>query len=124
MAAKTKENPMRRRLVLGLTLAAGLVIASNGEAQTDQAQPPTPAKQATVGPNFVDSDGDGICDRCASGQATPSGRGRGNGRGGSGPRGTGNQGVGPQDGSGYGPGPAANCDGTGPKGRGRRAGRR
>jgi hypothetical protein len=115
---------MRRRLALGLALAAGLLVASNGQAQTEQAQPPGPAKQATVGPNFVDNDGDGVCDRCASGQANPSRRGRG-GRGGYGPGdGTGNQGVGPQDGSGYGPGPGANCDGTGPKGRGRRAGRR
>lgn len=116
---------MRRLLELGVALAAVLFIASNSEAQTNQPQTPTPAKQATVGPNFVDNDGDGICDRYASRHANQArcGQGYGRGRYGRGD-GTGNKGVGPQDGSGYGPGPGASCDGTGPKGRGRRAGRR
>lgn len=118
---------MRRLLILSAGLAALLAIATTGNAQTNQAQTRDPAKQATVGPNYVDNDGDGICDRYASRRANQArrGRGPGNGRGGYGPGdGTGNQGVGPQDGSGYGPGPGTNCDGTGPKGRGRRAGRR
>ena len=116
---------MRRLLILGSALAAVLVIASSSQAQTNEPQAPIAAKQATGGPNFVDDDGDGICDRCGSRQADQARGGRGNGRGGYGPGdGAGNQGVGPRDGSGYGSGTGANCDGTGPKGRGRRAGRR
>ena len=114
---------MRRLLMTGAALGLLLAIASNSHAQAAP-EKPAPAKQATVGPNFVDNDGDGICDRYASRAANQTRRGRGNGRGGYGPGdGSGNQGVGPQDGSGYGPGSGTNCDGTGPKGRGRRAGR-
>jgi hypothetical protein len=114
---------MRRLLILGAALGVVLAFAGKGYAE-DPPQAPAPARQATVGPNFVDNDGDGICDRYASRTGSQARRGRGNGRGGYGPGdGTGNQGVGPQDGTGYGPGSGTNCDGTGPKGRGRRAGR-
>jgi hypothetical protein len=81
----------------------------------------------TRGPRFVDADGDGICDNClGQGRAAGQGRGTAQGRQGRGPGdGTGNQGVGPRDGSGFGAGSrAGGCDGTGPKGRGKRGGRR
>lgn len=106
---------MKRTLIL----AFGLVVmfASLAAAQTTPA--PTPGSGTTVGPNFVDANGDGICDRFQSGQG-PAGRGLGP-RDGSGKR------LGPRDGtgSGNGPGPAAGkgtCDGTGPKGMGARRG--
>jgi hypothetical protein len=116
---------MRPLTMIGAGLAAVFVIAGSSPAQADQPAP-TPAKQATVRPNFVDDDGDGICDRCGSRQAAQARRRGGSGRCGCGPGdGSGNQGVGPRDGSGRGPGAAGgNCDGTGPKGRGRGAGRR
>jgi len=116
---------MKRTLILTAGLLAFGLTAS---AQT---QPPAPAKddkpvaaqtttrtaaKASVGPNFVDADGDGICDNRAA-RANRRGRGYGPGDG------TGNQGVGPRDGSGYGPGSGANCDGTGPKGKRHRGGR-
>ena len=115
---------MKKLLIVNAALAAVLALVASNHALADAKPAPGPAKQGTVGPNFVDNDGDGICDRhgTGSGQAR---RGRGNGRGGNGPGdGSGNQGVGPRDGSGNGPGPGTNCDGTGPKGRGRRGGRR
>jgi hypothetical protein len=101
----------------------GLGVASWVAAQT----PPTtvpPQAGATVGANFVDADGDGICDL----KGTRSGERRGKGYGPG--NGTGNGRVGPQDGSGYGPGTgpgSAICNGTGQgkqarqgQGRGRR----
>jgi hypothetical protein len=116
---------MKRTLILTAGLLAFGLTAS---AQTAPPQPANDEKpvatQATTrsqakvsaGPNFVDADGDGICDnRQARGNRKGQRRGPGDG--------TGNRGVGPRDGSGYGAGPGANCDGTGPKGRGRRGGR-
>jgi hypothetical protein len=110
---------MKRTLVL----AAGLVLAFAAFAAAQTTPSPAPAAGAptTVGPNFVDANGDGICDRFQSGQRGP-GQGQGQGRGrrlgnGTHPR--------PQDGTGFGPGPSAGggtCDGTGPKGRGMRRG--
>jgi hypothetical protein len=98
-------------------IAAALLLAFAGiaSAQTTPAPAPAPGAPASVGPNFVDANGDGICDRFQSGQA---GQGRRYGNG-TRPR--------PQDGTGLGPGPSAGggtCDGTGPKGQGRRGGRR
>jgi hypothetical protein len=111
---------MRRTLKILFT-TAGLVLAfaAFAAAQTTPGPAPTPGAPATVGPNFVDANGDGICDRFQSGQR---GAGQGQGRGrrvgdGTHPR--------PQDGTGFGPGPSAGggtCDGTGPKGRGMRRG--
>ncbi len=117
---------MKGLLFLGAALSAVLLADSPSHAQANQRQTTPPARQSTVGPNYVDNDGDGICDRWTARHNNQVRRGRGpGGRGGYGPGdGTGNQGVGPQDGSGYGPGPGTNCDGTGPKGRGRRGGRR
>jgi hypothetical protein len=117
---------MKRLTILATALGAVMVMAGAASAQTTNPAPSNPP--ATVGPNFVDADGDGICDNCAG---TGQGRGQGQkarrGRGGYGPGdGTGNQGMGPRDGSGYGPGGASgNCTGTGPAGRsrGRRGGR-
>jgi hypothetical protein len=113
--------------VMILTFGAMLAWAATGRAQDDPpAADPKPPAQSQVGPNFVDNDGDGICDRYQERGRTRSGksarRGRGPGDG------SGNRGVGPRDGSGYGPGSGAgpgtgNCDGTGPKGQGRRGGR-
>lgn len=104
---------MIRTLVLTLALAVGLGVAVAAQTPAPGA-PPGPARTA-VGPNFVDADGDGICDlyqqRAGSGQRVV-GHGYGPGNG------TGNRGLGPRDGTGYGPGAASgNCDGTGPKGQ-------
>ncbi len=123
---------MKRTLTFGAAALAVLLVGTTGWAQAGtESQKPSPESQkasptpaTNVGPGFVDEDGDGICDR-RSGQDRGQARcGRGQGKGGHGPRdGSGNKGVGPRDGSGYGRG-SANCDGTGPKGRGRRGGRR
>jgi hypothetical protein len=115
---------MKKLWIVNAVLAATLGLVASSGARAEETPAPGPAKQGTVGPNFVDNDGDGICDRYAArgGQARS---GRGHGRGGNGPGdGTGNRGVGPKDGSGNGPGPGTGCDGTGPKGPGRRGGRR
>jgi type II secretory pathway pseudopilin PulG len=71
--------------------------------------------KAQRGANFIDADGDGVCDNFAtkSGMQGKHGKGKGPGNG------TGNQGVGPKDGTGYGAGTGngiGTCDGTGPKG--------
>jgi hypothetical protein len=90
--------------------------------ETPDAPPATRGTQ-----RFVDADGDGICDNFQGpGRGAGQGRGAARGRRGRGPGdGTGNQGVGPRDGSGFGAGAGSgNCDGTGPKGRGNRGGRR
>jgi hypothetical protein len=108
---------MTRALVMAA--AALLISAATASAQNQPPAPAAPAAQATVGPNYVDNDGDGICDlrqaRANRGAAQRAGRG------GYGPGdGTGNAHVGPRDGTGYGRGPSAGggtCDGTGPKGR-------
>ncbi len=72
---------------------------------------------------FVDTDGDGIADNVAAGKGLGK---KANRKGGYGPGdGTGNQGVRPQNGTGYGPGAGTgNCDGTGPKGKANRGGKR
>jgi hypothetical protein len=124
------------------TLAAVTMWAGWAAAQTPEVKeaPETaPAVQATerleasdqvvtrsgrgAGPRFVDADADGVCDNCTGqGQGRRAARGRqGRGTG----DGTGNQGIAPRDGSGRGNGArAGRCDGTGPKGRGHRRGRR
>ena len=110
------------RRLMTLTLGALIALTVTASAQTAPAGPPTDRPTpAAVGPNFVDDDGDGICDNY---QARGGRRGRGHGPG----DGTGNRGVGPRDGTGYGAGSGAGtcgtCDGTGPKGKGARRGRR
>jgi hypothetical protein len=108
-----------------LTLGATLACVAVASAQTSPPPAgPNPPAQTRVCPNFVDDDGDGICDRYVVRQQARTGK---HGRHGYGPGdGTGNPGVGPRDGSGYGPGSgpgSGNCDGTGPKGKGRRGSR-
>jgi len=90
-----------------------------------------------INDNAIDSDGDGI-PNCqdpdyvrlldGSGQKFMRGNAAKHGRGGYGPGdGTGNQGIGPKDGTGYGPGTGTGtgtCDGTGPKGKVFRTGRK
>jgi hypothetical protein len=105
---------MTRALILSLGLV--LAAAAVASAQTPQTPAPQASQQTTVGPNFVDANGDGICDHFQAG--TRPGRGWGRGQG------TGTR-IGPQDGTGYGPGPGVGggtCDGTGPKGKGLRRG--
>jgi hypothetical protein len=112
---------MRRLVIFTATLGAVMVMAGVAGAQTN---PPAAKQPTTVGPNFVDANGDGICDNC-TGSGQGQGKGARKGKGGYGPgNGTDHQGVGPRDGSGYGPGGGSgNCTGTGPKGQGRRGGR-
>jgi hypothetical protein len=114
---------MKRVLILGVAALIALV-AVDASAQSRQAGPPVAGQaQTTVGPNFIDNDGDGICDRFQTGTRPGSGQGIANGRGNGYGRGKGDgTRIGPQDGTGFGPGPAAGggtCDGTGPKGKGR-----
>ncbi len=107
---------MNRVLILSLGALLALAVTTASAQTASPAQGPQAAPRV-VGPNFVDNNGDGICDLYQSGARPGSGMGRGYGRG----RGNGTH-VGPQDGTGYGPGPAAGggtCDGTGPKGKGR-----
>ena len=111
--------------LMALTLGALFALTVAAAAQTvPPATPADTAAPAGVGPNFVDNDGDGICDTYQARGGTRGGqRGKGHGPG----DGTGNRGVGPRDGSGYGAGSGTcggTCDGTGPKGKGGRRGRR
>ncbi len=110
---------MKRALILGL--GALLVTAAMASAQTAPPQRQQAQVKASVGPNFIDANGDGICDnfqtgaRGVNGQAKGKGYGRGKGDG---------THVGPKDGTGFGARAGAGtgtgvCDGTGPKGRGK-----
>jgi hypothetical protein len=110
---------MKRALILAVGFLAVTAIAASAQTPTTS-QPPA---RTAIGANFVDANGDGICDLYQSGtrQGQGQGKGKGYGRG----NGTGTH-VGPQDGSGYGAPAGAGtgagtgiCDGTGPKGKGR-----
>jgi hypothetical protein len=109
---------MKRAVILGL--GALLVTASLAAAQGRPVAPPAVGQGQAVGPNFVDADGDGICDNFQAGKrGAGQGQGKGYGRG----KGNGTH-VGPQDGTGFGKAAGAGagtgiCDGTGPKGKGR-----
>jgi hypothetical protein len=111
---------MERLTIVAGALGTLLLVA--GAARAQAPNPPPSQPPATVGPNFVDANGDGVCDNCAG---TPKGKGQKarQGRSGAGPgNGTGNLGVGPRDGSGYGQASGrGTCNGTGQKGRGRGA---
>jgi hypothetical protein len=118
---------MKRIINTAIALA---VIAAIGFAQTvNKEQTKVAAKdQAKVvskaqrGANFIDADGDGICDNAGTKTGMQNKRGKGKGPG----DGTGNKGVGPKDGTGYGATSKGSstgtgtgtgtCDGTGPKG--------
>jgi hypothetical protein len=113
---------MKRAVILGL--GALLVTASIVSAQNPPAQAPRAAGNTTIGANFVDTNGDGICDNFQAGKRGPSGQGQEMGKGYGRGQGSGTR-VGPQDGTGFGARAGAGtgtgiCDGTGPKGRGPR----
>jgi hypothetical protein len=115
---------MKRVLILGVALFV-VLVAVNASAQNRPAAPQK-ATQATVGANFVDANGDGICDNFQAGAGLGRGQGMGRGHGYGRGMGDGTR-VGPKDGTGFGPGPGAGggiCDGTGPKGPGRGRGPR
>ena len=70
---------MKRLLIVAAVLGAATVMASAAGAQSPgTVNPPT-----TVGPSFVDANGDGVCDNCTG---TPRGQGQKvrKGKGGSG----------------------------------------
>jgi hypothetical protein len=96
--------------------ALGILVFSASLAFAQTPTTPQPPSGTTVGANFVDANGDGICDLFQSGNR----QGQGGGKAQRGKR------LGPQDGSGYdapagaGTGTGTGiCDGTGPKGKGR-----
>lgn len=102
-----------------MTVGLVVLLAAFAQAQTTPAPAPAPQPRA-AGANFVDANGDGICDRF---QAGVGGQGAGRQLG---PRDGTGQKLRQRDGTGRGVGPGAGtgvCDGTGPKGRGRRGGR-
>jgi hypothetical protein len=106
---------MTRALIISLALVVAFAAVSSAQ----RGPGPAAATRSAVGANFVDANGDGICDRFQTGQALGPGQGQG--------RRVGNRThLRPQDGTGLGPGPSAGtaiCDGTGPKGRAARRGR-
>ncbi len=107
---------MKRTLILAIGILAVSASAAFAQAPTT----PQPPAGARVGANFVDANGDGICDQFQAGNR----QGQGGGQAQRGKR------LGPQDGSGYGAGAGAGagagtgagtgvCDMTGPTGKGR-----
>ena len=97
-----------------LALAIGILVLSAAAMSAQSPTTPQPPTGARVGANFVDANGDGICDLFQSGNR----QGQGGGKAQRGKR------LGPQDGSGMGAPAGAGtgtgiCDGTGPKGAGR-----
>lgn len=119
------EDTMKRAFVLGIGLLVVLAVATTASAQTQTTQATQKRAGTAIGPDFIDGDGDGICDNLQVGTRAGKG-GQKAGRGGYGPGdGTGNQGMGPKNGTGFGPGGGSGlCDGTGPKGNGARRGPR
>jgi hypothetical protein len=110
---------MKRLVIMAAALGAAMVVAGSASAQATN--PPNSAPPSSVGPHFVDANGDGICDHWTgtrAGARQMAGRGRGRFGPGNGAE---NQGVGPRDGSGYGQrGGSGTCNGAGPRGPGRR----
>jgi hypothetical protein len=111
---------MKRIINTAIALA---LVSALGFAQTatkEQLKPSVKADAPVItkaqrGANFIDADGDGVCDNFGTKAGMQANRGKGKGPG----NGTGNQGVGPKDGTGYGAGKGTGtgtCDGTGPKG--------
>ena len=98
---------MKRALIVAMGIVA--ISAAITLAQTPTT-PQAPTK-TTVGPKFVDANGDGICDYYQAGTPQGPGKGQGQGQG---------QGMGRGKGRGKGRGMGTGiCDGTGPKGKGR-----
>jgi len=113
-----------------LLMSAGLVVLFAALATAQTPTTPGPEPPAAQGANFVDANGDGICDRFQSGtpgqaQGRRQGPRDGTGQqmrrgGGQGPGAGAGAGAGLKRGPGPGAGPGtATCDGTGPKGRAR-----
>lgn len=116
---------MKRAFAAAIGILSISAAAASAQTPTGQQAPAAPQARtaASVGPFFVDANGDGICDNYQSGAPR---LGRGQGRGNA--WGRGGRRLGPQDGSGFGAGSGAAvgrggrtgvCDGTGPKGNGR-----
>lgn len=118
---------MKRIINLSIALILLSVLTSTVFAQSQGAKNKKMVKAQTIkdvnpkGPNWVDVDGDGICDNFGT---VNQGQGQGNGKG-YGLRDGSNGGVRPQDGTGFGKGSGSrigsgtetvDCDGTGPKG--------
>jgi hypothetical protein len=104
---------MKRALILAIGIVAIAAVTTSAQAPT----PPQAPAKTTVGPNFVDANGDGICDNFQSGTRQGQGNGVGRGKG---------QRMSPRDGSGFGAPARAGggtgtgiCDGKGPSGKGR-----
>ena len=99
---------MKRAWILAAGLVAVTAIAASAQTPTT----PQPPAGQTVGANFVDANGDGICDTFQAGNRQGGGQAQRGKR------------LGPKDGSGFGAPAGAGtgtgvCDGTGPKGKGR-----
>ncbi len=116
---------MKRALIAAVGILSLSATAAFAQAPGTPVAAQVQAKvAASSGPNFIDANGDGICDNFQSGTR----QGQGNAMARKGKR------LGPQDGSGFGAGSGAAvggggngagvCDGTGPKGQGRGRGRR
>lgn len=107
---------MKRTALFIVTIFALFLIASTSNAQSVGA----PQQGSRI--NWVDADGDGICDNVGTANQGANRTGKGYGK----KDGTGDPSR-PQDGTGYGKkaGNAAGgaCDGTGPKGAAKRGGR-
>ncbi len=106
---------MKRTINTALTLA---LVGALGILFTHETLAQQKGTGKAHGAQFVDQDGDGVCDNYTNRSGQKMGnaqKGKGYGPG----NGTGNMGQGPKDGTGYGK-KAGNgtgvCDGTGPKG--------
>ncbi len=119
---------MKRLINLSVILVLLSVFSTTAFAQEQTTQSRKLVKAQTLqgttgqGINWVDADGDGICDNFGT-----ENQGMGNGKGYGLKDGSGS-GVRPQDGTGYGKMNGAGsgsgvCDGSGPKGSSRRGGR-
>ncbi|MBZ0180526.1 MAG: hypothetical protein K8F36_14670 [Melioribacteraceae bacterium] len=122
---------MKHLLNSALAILIALFFSTSLFAQTDASGGQVQNKfMKQYKTNWVDADGDGICDNFGTenqGQGRKFGRmnkgGNSDGRGGYGD----GSGIRPQDGTGFGPGNGNGtgvCDGTGPKGNSRRGGRK
>jgi hypothetical protein len=58
----------RLSIILGLILAAGLMLSHIELSAQDSTKAGSPAMQANHGANFVDENGNGICDRFEQGR--------------------------------------------------------
>jgi hypothetical protein len=105
-------------IVLAIVAAVGFAQTANKEQKKNVIKEQTQVTgKGQRGANFVDADGDGVCDNAGTKAGMQNKHGKGKGPG----DGTGNKGVGPKDGTGYGAGKGTGtgtgtCDGTGPKG--------